>query len=139
MAQTLTLNFSESRSIKRERNGQPTDACLYSYHSYFSLVFFIFLSPFFFLVLLLLLYVIVNPLSLLTATTFYTVYHDKIYHFYPSTAFGSLWASFQDYPLACRLPNHYHCTVLVAPRLIPRQKRLVLFLNLFPFSLLSSG
>ena len=108
-------------------------------HTFLWFFFFFFSLSFFFLVLLLLLSVIVDPLSLLTATTFYTIYHDKIYHFYPSTAFGSLWVSFQDYPLACRLPNHYHCTVLVAPRLIPRQKRLVLFLNLFPFSLLSSG
>jgi len=50
-------------------------------------------------------------LSLVTPMAFYTGCCDKIYHFYPLTAFGSLWASFQYYLLACRLPSHYHCTV----------------------------
>ena len=74
--------------------------------------------------------------SLFVATTFYTVCHDRIYHFYPSTAFGSLWASFQDCPLVCWLPSHYHCTVLVAPLIISRQNGLSYFLPLFVFTTL---
>ena len=56
----------------------------------FSLIF-VFFFPFFlffFLVLPLFLFVIVDPPSLFTATTFYTVCHEIIYHFYPSPAFG---------------------------------------------------
>ena len=59
-----------------------------------------------------------SPFSLFTTMAFYTTYHGRIYHFYPSTAFGSLWASFQDYPLAYQLPSHYHYTVLATPHLI---------------------
>ena len=97
----------------------------------FSLIFVFFFSffLFFFLVLPLFLFVIHDPPSLFTTTTFYTICHEMIYHFYPSPAFGLLWASFQDCPLACQLPSHYHCTVLVAPCLIPRQKWLVLSLT----------
>ena len=64
--------------------------------------------------------------------TFYTTCHDKIYNFYHLTAFGALWASFQDCPLVCQLPSHYHYTVLVAQRLIPKQKWF-LFCLLPPF------
>ena len=53
---------------------------------------------------------------------FYTTCRNMIYHFYPLTAFGSLWASFQDCPLACRLPSYYHYTVYAALRLIPKKK-----------------
>ena len=58
--------------------------------------------------------------------------------FYPSIAFGSLWVFFLDCPLACCLPSYYHCTMLVAPRFIPRQKWLVLscLLPLFVFTTL---
>ena len=63
-----------------------------------------------------------SSFSVFITMAFYTACRDRNYHFYPLIAFGSLWVSFQDYPLACRLPNHYHCTVLVAPRLIPRKK-----------------
>ena len=68
-------------------------------------------------------------LLLFTIIAFYIVYHDKIYHFYPSTTFGSLWASFQDCPLACRLPNYYHYTMLATPHPISKQKWLVLSLT----------
>ena len=63
------------------------------------------------------------PFSLFMPMAFYTVCRDKIYHFYPSTAFGLLWASFQDCPLVCWMLNHYHYTLLAAPCLIPRQKK----------------
>ena len=53
---------------------------------------------------------------------FYTACRDKIFHFYPLTAFSLLWVSFQDYPLVCWLPNHHHYTVLAVPRLIPKPK-----------------
>ena len=49
---------------------------------------------------------------------FYTACHDKICHFYPLNTFSLLWVSFQDYPLVCQLPNHYHYTMLVCIRLV---------------------
>ena len=65
---------------------------------------------------------------LFTTTTLYIVYNDEIFHFYPSTTFGSLRLSFQECPLACPAttiaPN-----VLVASLLIPQKKWLVLFLT----------
>ena len=84
------------------------DACIYSYNFFFLCVFFLFLYSFFhfFLPLLPSLCSLI-PLSLLIATLFYTIWHCEIYHFYPSIAFGSLQMSFQDCPLACRLPSHY--------------------------------
>ena len=72
------------------------------------------------------------PHLLFMYMTFYTTCHDKIYNFYHLTAFGALWASFQDCPLVCQLPSHYHYTVLVAQRLIPKQKWF-LFCLLPPF------
>ena len=72
-----------------------------------------------------------SPLSLFITIAFYTICHGKIYNFYPSTAFGLLWAFFQDYPLACWLPDHYHYTMLAAPCLIPRQNGLSCLLPLF--------
>ena len=57
-----------------------------------------------------------SPLNLLfTATTFYTICHGEIYHFYPLTTFGFLWAFFWDYPLACRLLSHYYCLSYFLP------------------------
>ena len=64
-------------------------------------------SPFFFFVLPLLLFCSFCPPLMFTATTFHTIYHGAICHFYPSTTFGFLWVSFQDCPLAFRLLNHY--------------------------------
>jgi len=62
------------------------------------------------------------PFLLCTPMAFYTACRDRIYYFYPLTAFGSLWVSFQNCPLVCQLLNHYHYTTEVAPRLIPKQK-----------------
>ena len=80
--------------------------------TYVSLIFvYSFLFSHFFLVLpLLLSFLLVLVLHLLfTATTFYTICHGGIYHFYPLTIFGSLQVSFRDCPLACQLLRHYHC------------------------------
>ena len=68
-----------------------------------------------------------------TVTIIYIVCHDKICHFYPSTAFGSTWVSFQDYPLVCRLPSHYHCTECVGcntPHFQTKMACLVSYLSL---------
>ena len=106
--------------------------------------------PFFFFFLLCFLFFLSTPIfchcfsspffphfSLFTPMAFYTVYRDKIYHFYPSTAFGLLWASFQDCPLVCWMLNHYHYTLLATPCLIPRQKRfLFCLLPLYIFNTL---
>ena len=57
--------------------------------------------------------------------------------FLPSIAFGSLWVSFQDCPLACQLLSYYHCSKCVGCITPHSQtKWLVLFLT-FLFSLLS--
>ena len=67
---------------------------------------------------------------LFTTTTFYIVYNDEIFHFYPSTTFGSLWVFFQDYPLAYWLPSYYHYTECVGCTTPYSQtKWLVLFLT----------
>ena len=104
----------------------------------FSLIFVFFFSffLFFFLVLPLFLFVIHDPPSLFTTTTFYTICHEMIYHFYPSPAFGSLWASFQDCPLACQLPSHYHCVGCTIP--YSQKKMACLISHPSLFSLLSS-
>ena len=96
----------------------------FSFLLLYFLCFLIFLSIsfFFFFVYRCSSFFLCPPFSLFMTMAFYTACHDRIYHFYPSTAFGSLWASFQDYLLTCRLPSHYHYTVLAAPRLIPKQK-----------------
>ena len=144
------LNPSESGSVKREIKRWSVDVCLYFYHLYlfgflyilsFSLFFLLFLStfpsfhflPFF----------PPPPLPsstlLFIATPFYTIYHGEIYHFYPSTAFGSLWVSFQDYPLASWLLSQYHCSECVCCTTLHSQtKLLVLFFTSLCFSLSSS-
>ena len=71
---------------------------------------------------------------LFIATVFYTICHGGIYHSYPSTAFGFLWVSFQDCPLACQLRSHYHCSECVGCTTLHSQtKLLVLFLISFCF------
>ena len=99
---------------------------LYSSFSFFFFYFFVCSTFFSFFLSLFFFFAFVPPssplFSLFTTMTLYTACRDRIYHFYPSTAFGSLWASFQDYLLTCRLPSHYHYIVLAAPRLIPKQK-----------------
>ena len=42
------------------------------------------------------------PSSLFITTPFYTICCGGICHFYPLTAFGSLWVSFKDCPLAAQ-------------------------------------
>ena len=69
---------------------------------------------------------------LFTATYFYITYYCGIYHFCPSTAFGSLWVSFQDCPLACQLPSQYHCSECVGCTTLHSQTKLLV---LFPTSL----
>ena len=77
-----------------------------------------------------------SPFLLFTATPFYTICHGGIYHFYLSIDFGSLWVSFQDCPLACRLLSHYHYSECVGCTTLHSQtKLLVLFLTSFCFSL----
>ena len=103
--------------------------------TYVSLIFlYFFLFSFFFLVLPFLLSFLLSlvppPLLLFTATTFYTICLGEIYQFYLSTTFNSLWVSFQDCPLACRLLSHYHGSEFVGcttPH--SRTKLLVLFLT----------
>ena len=73
--------------------------------------------------------IVVIPPPLFTTIVFYTTCRDRIYHFYPSTTFGSLWVSFQDCPQACWLPSHHHYTMLAAPCLIPKKSDFVLSLT----------
>ena len=88
-------------------------------HAFFFLWFVVFslFSLFFFLVLPLVLPMMIIPLFLMipTVRSYHPLYclSYVIYHFYPLTAFGPLWVSFQDCLLACRLPNYYHCTEYV--------------------------
>ena len=100
---------------------------LYSFFLSLFTPFSFFLSVFLYLLFIVFLFLFPPPLfSLCTSIAFYTACHDRICHFYPSTAIGLLWVSFQDYPLVCRLPNNHHYTMLIVPRLIPRQKWLSL-------------
>ena len=70
------------------------------------------------------------PLSLFITTPFYTICNCRIHHFFPSTAFASLWVSLQDCPLAYWLPNHYLCSKCVGCTTFHSQtKLLVLFLT----------
>ena len=103
---------------------------LYSFSSFFPL-FLLFVFSLFFLLLPL-----PSSALLFIATPFYTIYHGEIYHFYPSTAFGSLWVSFQDYPLASWLLSQYHCSECVyCTTLHSQTKLLVLFFTSLCFSL----
>ena len=77
-----------------------------------------------------------SPHSLFMIMAFYIAHHDRIYHL---IAFGWLWVSFQDCPLACRLSSHYHYTVLAAPCLILIKKCFYFVFNLSLFSILLSG
>ena len=93
---------------------------------YFSFLSF---SPIFFLLLPL-----PSSALLFTTTPFYTICHGGIYHFYPLTTFGSLWVSFQDYPLANCLFSHYHYSKCVCCTTLHSQtKLLVLFFYLSLF------
>ena len=79
-------------------------------------------------------YSFLSPFLLFTTIPFYTICHCEIYHFYPLTTFGSLWPSFQDYPLACRPPSHYLCSECVGCTTLHSQtKLLVLFLTSLRF------
>ena len=110
MVLASNFNSSETRSVKRERKGSllmyasiPTTYLSgFSMYSFFFSVFsfLFFLPPFPF----------VPPFSLFTVTPFYTIYRGGICHFYPSTAFGSLWTSFQNCLLIGQLLSHYHCS-----------------------------
>ena len=53
---------------------------------------------------------------------FYTVFHDRIYHFYPFNYFWPIVGVFPRHLLVCWLPNHHHYTVLAMPLLILRKK-----------------
>ena len=81
---------------------------------------------FLYLLFIVFLFLFSSPFSLCTSMAFYIAYHDRICHFYPSTAFSLLWVSFQDYPLICRLLSHHHYTVLAVSRLIPDKSGFVL-------------
>ena len=61
-------------------------------------------------------------------------YTMHIQPFYPLTAFGLLWVSFQDYPLVCQLPSHHYYTVLAMPCLIPKQKWFFFFFFFTPIN-----
>ena len=101
---------------------------LYSFSSFF-LLFLPFVFSLFFLLL-----PCPSSALLFTTTPFYTICHGGIYHFYPSTTFGSLWVSFQDYPLANCLFSHYHCSKCVCCTTLHSQtKLLVLFFYLSLF------
>ena len=131
----------ESGSVKRERKGGLLMHAFIPTVHFPSLVFFpiflSFLSVFFSCILLFFLFPILSflppsfvPFSLFMATPFYTIYHCGIYHFYSLTAFGSLWVSLQDYPLACRLPSHYLYSECVGCTTLHSQaKLLVMFLT----------
>ena len=62
-----------------------------------------------------------SPFSLCMSMAFYIACRDRICHFYPLTAFGLLWATFQDCPPVYWLPSYHHYTVLAVAHLIPRQ------------------
>ena len=130
MVEVSIFNLSESGYVKRERKRQSIDAYLYSYHLCLS-DFCIFFSFFSFLSCSTSSSLrSLRPPLLFTATTFYTICHSGIYHFYRLTAFDSLQVSFQDCPLACRLLNHYHCFECVGCTTLHSQtKLLVLFLT----------
>ena len=104
------------------------DFCIFPFFFFFTLLFFSFYL--YFLPLF--------PPLLFTTMAFYNICYDRNYRFYPLTAFGSLWASFQDCQLACQLPSHYHYTMLATPRLIPRQKWFCFVSYLSLFSILLS-
>ena len=136
MVLVSNFNSSESGSINRESKRQFIDVCLYFYHLSLWVfhVFFLFLC--FFFLFFLPPFPFIPPFSLFTITPFYTICHGGICPFYPSTAFGSLWTSFQDCLLACQLLSHYHCSdVLVAPLFIRRLNCLSCFLPLSVFHL----
>ena len=88
-----------------EKKKWSIDACLYSYHSYFSSLWFFSVYSFSLFFLFFLPFLLFP--SLFTLPPFYTICHYGIYPFYPSTIFGSLWVFYQDCPLACQLPSHY--------------------------------
>ena len=102
-------------AIERERSEKPIDTCLYSYHSSFSFLLLVFCVLYFFPSVVLVFLLCTSMALLLPVVTLFII-------FTPSTIFSPLWVSFQDCPLACRLPSHLHETVLVVPCLILRKK-----------------
>ena len=101
------------------------DFCIFIFFFVFSVFFSFFLSlSFIYLFILNFFFLAIVPLpfSLFTTIAFNNACWDKISHFYLSTTFGSLWASFQDCSLACWLPRHHHYIMLAVPCLIPKQK-----------------
>ena len=136
MIQASFLNHFESESVKRERKIWFIDVCLYSHHLclFDFCIFFSFLS--FLSCSTSSSFIHFIPFLLFTTTVFYTICHDRIYHFYPSTSFGSFLVSFRDCPLACQLFSHYHCSKCVGYTTLHSQtKLLVLFLIPLCFSL----
>ena len=108
--------------------------------TYVSLIFCMFFFFFFFFLFLLPLLPSVScssSPSLFIVTPLYIICRAGIFYFYPFTTFGSLWVSFQDCPLACRLPSHYLYSECVGCTTLHFQtKLLVLFLPLYAFILL---
>ena len=82
-------------------------ALLSLWFSFYSIFLFVFVSPC--SLFSLLPFAFLPPPLLFMATPFYTICHFGIYPFCPSTVFGFLWASLQDYPLTYQLSNHYLC------------------------------
>ena len=121
------------------------DACLYSYHLYFSRFLYVLSFYLFFLLFLSTSHSFCFfPLS----SSLFTV-HSYPFLYYPPwwdlpflpplIAFGSLWVSFQDCLLAYWLLSHYHCFECVGCTTFHSQKKLlVLFLTSLCFSLPSS-
>ena len=112
------------------------NAFLYSYHLYlfgFSVhAFFLSILSFLSFYLSLLSFL---SLSLFTTTTFYTIYHCGVYHFYLSIAFSSFWCPSRT----AHWPAGYSTTtsiqsVLVAPLSIPRKNCFSCFLPLSIFT-----
>ena len=132
------LQPSESGYLKRERKGglsmhASIPTTLLSLQFSFTQSFYLFfLSSCFLLPILsyLLLLLFLFLLLLFMATPFYTIFHYRIYPFCPSTVFGFLSASLQNYPLPCRLPSHYLYPECVGCTTLHFQtKLLVLFLT----------
>ena len=141
---SLIINCSEGGSVKRERNGQPINACLYPYHSCFSLIFvFFFFSLLFFLGLSLFLAVVVPlpPPHPFTVHNYYlyTIGHGRIYHFLP---FNHFWLAVGALPrlhtgLSTAQPLPLHCIGYTMSHSQTKMTCLVSYRSLF--SLFSLG
>ena len=96
-----------------------------------NLSFFSFISPYILFSSILTFLPLASLLPSCSWLLLYIVYHCGIYPFCPSTVFGSLWASFQDYLLACRLSSHHLYLECVGCTTLHFQtKLLVCFLSL---------